>query len=534
MDEHKQLRMPVSSAAQWAAAKLKGLFGWDTDSQDPVFIPDDGQDPVHLARRADGLDTATTLVGTELVVVLQGGMQKKTAISNVATTGVVLSTPGKVGSAYVDGGGNTAAEEWSFAQGNDCHATQMYASAMGNQCTASGYAAHAEGQQNTATPNYSHAEGSQNTIATGSDSAHAEGNGNAIEVNANQAHVEGLGNTISTGATYAHAEGGDNTASGIAAHVEGIGNDATGYAAHAEGTGGLSSAQATHTEGQNAIASANYAHAEGNNCHATAIAAHAEGENCHATAIASHAEGQTATASGYGSHAEGTGSTASGAGAHAEGQGNTAAGDDSHAAGQSNTAKFLQYVVGIFAEIDSAISNTVRTAGQRIFKVGIGTADGSRKDGFWVDDTGKGCFAGGLQGTTTNDSAPAGCVGELLSSIVPIGSHVSLTTTTSKDVTSLTLGPGEWDSWCVAVVDPASTASYTAAPIASLSLSADTHDPIFGDEAPLSAYPKHMNPAHRPVKVASGATATIHMVMSAEFGAGNLYAYGNLYAKRVR
>jgi len=52
---------------------------------------------------------------------------------------------------------------------------------------------------------------------------------------------------------------------------------------------------------------------------------------------------------------------------------------------------------------------------------------------------------GGIVGTTTNNSAASGYVGELLTSIVPSISAISLTSNTTINVTSITLTPGDWD-----------------------------------------------------------------------------------------
>ena len=51
----------------------------------------------------------------------------------------------------------------------------------------------------------------------------------------------------------------------------------------------------------------------------------------------------------------------------------------------------------------------------------------------------------GVKGSTTNDSAAAGSVGELISSTVLVGSAVSLTLGGKSDVTSITLTAGDWD-----------------------------------------------------------------------------------------
>ena len=52
----------------------------------------------------------------------------------------------------------------------------------------------------------------------------------------------------------------------------------------------------------------------------------------------------------------------------------------------------------------------------------------------------------GIIGSTTNDSAAAGSVGELLSSSVGTPG-ASMTSTTALDVTSLSLTAGDWDVW---------------------------------------------------------------------------------------
>ncbi len=53
----------------------------------------------------------------------------------------------------------------------------------------------------------------------------------------------------------------------------------------------------------------------------------------------------------------------------------------------------------------------------------------------------------GIIGTTTNDSAAAGSVGQIIESTVLVGAAVSLTTATAADVTSVSLTAGDWDVW---------------------------------------------------------------------------------------
>ena len=54
----------------------------------------------------------------------------------------------------------------------------------------------------------------------------------------------------------------------------------------------------------------------------------------------------------------------------------------------------------------------------------------------------------GIVGTTTNNNAAAGSVGEFVSSIVLGAAAVSLTTNVSANITSLvSLSAGDWDIW---------------------------------------------------------------------------------------
>lgn len=53
----------------------------------------------------------------------------------------------------------------------------------------------------------------------------------------------------------------------------------------------------------------------------------------------------------------------------------------------------------------------------------------------------------GVIGTTTNDSAAAGSVGEVISSTVLFASAVSLTTGVGANLTSISLTAGDWDVW---------------------------------------------------------------------------------------
>lgn len=64
----------------------------------------------------------------------------------------------------------------------------------------------------------------------------------------------------------------------------------------------------------------------------------------------------------------------------------------------------------------------------------------------------------GIIGTTTNDDAAAGSVGEYIESVIVQASATSLTTGTSKTVTSISLTAGDWDVFgCASFIGGATT-----------------------------------------------------------------------------
>jgi hypothetical protein len=65
----------------------------------------------------------------------------------------------------------------------------------------------------------------------------------------------------------------------------------------------------------------------------------------------------------------------------------------------------------------------------------------------------------GIAGTTTNDNAAAGNVGEYIESIVSFASAVSLVTNTAKTVTSIALSAGDWDIFGIGGFSPAASTS---------------------------------------------------------------------------
>lgn len=67
----------------------------------------------------------------------------------------------------------------------------------------------------------------------------------------------------------------------------------------------------------------------------------------------------------------------------------------------------------------------------------------------------------GITGTTTNNNANTGAVGEYVSSTVLVGAAVPLTTATAADITSISLTAGDWDVWGTVVTNPNAATTQT-------------------------------------------------------------------------
>jgi len=149
-------------------------------------------------------------------------------------------------------------------------------------------------------------------------------------------------------------------------------------------------------------------------------------------------------------------------------------------------------------------------------------------------------FTGGIEGTTTNDNACAGCVGEYVESVIATGSAVVLTTGTAKTITSISLTAGDWDVDCVVQYTTATTTSVTGTG-ASLSLATNTLDttigrfvnaqfPAFVPGASSAAY----GVAVPPLRFSLASTTSIFMVGFANFTVAAFNGFGIIRARRVR
>lgn len=144
-----------------------------------------------------------------------------------------------------------------------------------------------------------------------------------------------------------------------------------------------------------------------------------------------------------------------------------------------------------------------------------------------------------LTGTITNDDAPAGIIGEYISSEVLSGSAVSLTTTVVANVTSISLTGGDWDVWANAgtkgdvgttLFEFNSSISATSATLATTNDKLSTLAPsstVFGNGALITN-------VVGPTRISLPSAVTIYLVARASFSGGACSAYGKISARRVR
>lgn len=143
-----------------------------------------------------------------------------------------------------------------------------------------------------------------------------------------------------------------------------------------------------------------------------------------------------------------------------------------------------------------------------------------------------------ISGTTTNDSASAGNVGEYIASTINSGSSVALTTNVTTNITSVSLTAGDWDCTGAAAFTFAGTTSYTnlTAGTSTTSAAFTTIGNQFDFEAPATVPTATQDPtfALPTARFSLASTTTVFMPVQATFTVSTLRAYGVLRCRRVR
>lgn len=144
----------------------------------------------------------------------------------------------------------------------------------------------------------------------------------------------------------------------------------------------------------------------------------------------------------------------------------------------------------------------------------------------------------GIVGTTTNDNAQAGSVGEYISSTVAAGSAVALTTTVTANITSISLTAGDWDVSGNVITNPAgSTVTVSVASAIGTTSATLPLKPAGGGFAasyPSSVAGAFISDCLGPVRISVASTTTVYLMVNASFNTSTLGGYGFIGARRVR
>lgn len=147
---------------------------------------------------------------------------------------------------------------------------------------------------------------------------------------------------------------------------------------------------------------------------------------------------------------------------------------------------------------------------------------------------------GGIIGTTTNDNAGAGKVGEYIESQTTVASgNISLTNNTNADVTSISLTAGDWDVWGNIQLDAAG-GSTTTNVISWLNQNASATLPTFPNKGGMNVFnipvgtAGNLNVTAGKMRVSLSGTTTVYLSVRSTFSVASPNVYGFIGARRIR
>ena len=138
-------------------------------------------------------------------------------------------------------------------------------------------------------------------------------------------------------------------------------------------------------------------------------------------------------------------------------------------------------------------------------------------------------------GDTSGTAACPGCVGEVISSDIPVGSAVSMVTATPKTITSVSLTPGDWDCRGSISLAPAgsTTTSIISAAINTTTNVLPATEFRFGIPLAISAGLGFQSSVPTIVEnVAS--TTPVYLVGQVSFAVSTMGMYGQISCRRMR
>lgn len=199
-----------------------------------------------------------------------------------------------------------------------------------------------------------------------------------------------LGNSTKAKGESSFASGAGTNASGIRSTATGDFTTASGNSSFSGGNGSTASGLSAVAFGSNTIASGDYSFTAGSFNTATGFGAVAFGQVSHATSNTAIAMGIDARASAFASVAIGHGVRGSGQNSIALGKNTNAAGNNSFAAGlETKTKADHSTVFGVYNDSADAPTSFSPQPADRIFQIGIGSADNDRRNALTILRSGR-------------------------------------------------------------------------------------------------------------------------------------------------
>ncbi len=160
--------------------------------------------------------------------------------------------------------------------------------------------------------------------------------------------------------------------------------------------------------------------------------------------------------------------------------------------------------------------------------------DGSGR-AVWSEPPMFGSTTGQIVAVTTNSDANPGHVGEYIGTSLAVGSAVTCTTATSRNVLQFAINAGDWDIDAIASFDEGS-ATVTER-IAGISTTTATL-PSDGTEGYCGAVTTALSEKNSITlttkRLSLSGTTTVYLVVKATFSAGTVRAFGTIRGRRVR
>jgi hypothetical protein len=188
-------------------------------------------------------------------------------------------------------------------------------------------------------------------------------------------------------------------------------------------------------------------------------------------------------------------------------------------------------VATTFTAVKMNVTDTASAAGSLLMDLQVGGATKAN-----ITKGGLLTLADGVKGTTTNDSAAAGTVGEFISATVLNASQVALTSNVAANVTSISLTAGDWDVEGIVwyAFGAGTTCSYLTAWISTTSATVPTAPGSGALNQIQAAVTGNSSLLTGKIRISLASTTTVYLSAQSGFAVAGMGVYGFIGARRVR